>query len=59
MADSSVSTKEDIDTAVTNSIVRWLPVTGPFMTADMGWMDLIYLFADLMESNSFLKCWTN
>ncbi|WP_301170045.1 3-hydroxyacyl-CoA dehydrogenase family protein [Brevibacillus nitrificans] len=43
---------EDIDKAVRYSIGRRLPVTGPFMTADMGGLDVFdaissYLFPDL------------
>ena len=47
-----MATKEDIDAAVTYSIGRRLPVTGPLMTADMGGLDVFsaisnYLFEDL------------
>ncbi|KOY81768.1 3-hydroxyacyl-CoA dehydrogenase family protein [Lysinibacillus macroides] len=50
--DAGVATKEDIDAAVTYSIGRRLPVTGPLMTADMGGLDVFsaisnYLFEDL------------
>jgi len=46
------ATVEDIDAAVRYSIGRRLPVTGPFMTADMGGLDVFddissYLFKDL------------
>ncbi|MGG4492065.1 3-hydroxyacyl-CoA dehydrogenase family protein [Metabacillus idriensis] len=52
LLDSGAATKEDIDAAVTYSIGRRLPVTGPLMTADMGGLDVFsaisnYLFADL------------
>ncbi|WP_313894048.1 3-hydroxyacyl-CoA dehydrogenase NAD-binding domain-containing protein [Psychrobacillus sp.] len=50
--DAGVATKEDIDAAVTYSIGRRLPVTGPLMSADMGGLDVFsaisnYLFEDL------------
>lgn len=50
--EAGVATKEDIDAAVTYSIGRRLPVTGPLMTADMGGLDVFsaisnYLFEDL------------
>lgn len=52
LLDAGVATKEDIDAAVTYSIGRRLPVTGPLMTADMGGLDVFsaisnYLFEDL------------
>lgn len=52
LLDTGVATKEDIDAAVTYSIGRRLPVTGPLMTADMGGLDVFsaisnYLFEDL------------
>lgn len=52
LLDQGVATKEDIDAAVTYSIGRRLPITGPLMTADMGGLDVFsaisnYLFADL------------
>lgn len=52
LLDAGVATKEDIDAAVTFSIGRRLPVTGPLMTADMGGLDVFsaisnYLFEDL------------
>lgn len=50
--EQGVATVEDIDDAVRYSIGRRLPVTGPFMTADMGGLDVFdaissYLFKDL------------
>lgn len=50
--DAGVATKEDIDAAVTYSIGRRLPVTGPLMSADFGGLDIFkdisdYLFDDL------------
>ena len=50
--EQGVATVEDIDAAVRYSIGRRLPVTGPFMTADMGGLDVFdsissYLFPDL------------
>lgn len=52
LLDAGVATKEDIDAAVTYSIGRRLPITGPLMTADMGGLDVFsaisnYLFEDL------------
>lgn len=52
LLDTGAATKEDIDAAVTYSIGRRLPVTGPLMTADMGGLDVFsaisnYLFSDL------------
>jgi len=52
LLDEGVATKEDIDAAVTYSIGRRLPKTGPLMTADMGGLDVFsaisnYLFEDL------------
>ena len=51
LLDEGVATKEDIDAAVTYSIGRRLPITGPLMTADMGGLDVFsaisnYLFED-------------
>ncbi|MFC3884502.1 3-hydroxyacyl-CoA dehydrogenase family protein [Bacillus songklensis] len=50
--EQGISSVEDIDAAVRYSIGRRLPVTGPFMTADMGGLDVFdsisgYLFPDL------------
>jgi 3-hydroxybutyryl-CoA dehydrogenase len=52
LLDQGAATKEDIDAAVTYSIGRRLPITGPLMTADMGGLDVFsaisnYLFEDL------------
>ncbi|AQU80112.1 MULTISPECIES: 3-hydroxyacyl-CoA dehydrogenase NAD-binding domain-containing protein [Planococcus] len=52
LLDAGVASKEDIDAAVTYSIGRRLPVTGPLMTADMGGLDVFsaisnYLFEEL------------
>lgn len=52
LLDEGVATKEDIDAAVTYSIGRRLPVTGPLQTADLGGLDIFhaisdYLFEDL------------
>ncbi len=51
---------EDIDKAVRYSIGRRLPVTGPFMTADMGGLDVFdaissYLFPDLGTQQASLS----
>lgn len=53
------ASKEDIDAAVTYSIGRRLPVTGPFMTADLGGLDVFssisdYLFSDLSDADESL-----
>ncbi|SIT80069.1 3-hydroxyacyl-CoA dehydrogenase family protein [Edaphobacillus lindanitolerans] len=55
LIDQGVATKEDIDSAVTYSIGRRLPVTGPLKSADMGGLDVFkaisdYLFADLSNA---------
>lgn len=52
LLDTGAASKEDIDAAVTYSIGRRLPVTGPLMSADMGGLDVFssisnYLFEDL------------
>lgn len=57
--EQGIASMEDIDTAVTYSIGRRLPVTGPFMTADMGGLEVFdaisnYLFADLSKANQSL-----
>jgi 3-hydroxybutyryl-CoA dehydrogenase len=51
-----VASKEDIDAAVTYSIGRRLPVTGPLASADMGGLDIFaaisdYLFKDLSNAS--------
>lgn len=50
--DQGAATKEDIDSAVMNSIARRLPETGIFLSADMGGLDVYeaisrYLFKEL------------
>jgi 3-hydroxybutyryl-CoA dehydrogenase len=55
--DQGIASMEDIDAAVTYSLGRRLPVTGPFMTADMGGLDVFhsissYLFPDLSKADS-------
>lgn len=57
--EEGIASKEDIDAAVTYSIGRRLPVTGPLMTADMGGLDVFsaisnYLFADLSNADQSL-----
>lgn len=52
LLEQGVASKEDIDAAVTYSIGRRLPVTGPLASADMGGLDIFaaisdYLFKDL------------
>ncbi len=54
LLDAGAASKEDIDAAVTYSIGRRLPVTGPLMTADMGGLDVFsaisnYLFEELSD----------
>ncbi|TBL76643.1 3-hydroxyacyl-CoA dehydrogenase family protein [Paenibacillus thalictri] len=54
--EQGVASMEDIDAAVTYSLGRRLPVTGPFMTADMGGLDVFhsissYLFPDLSKAD--------
>ena len=54
---SGAATVEDIDIAVKASIGRRLGVTGPFMTADMGGLDVFssisnYLFEDLSKADT-------
>ncbi|ARJ38969.1 3-hydroxybutyryl-CoA dehydrogenase [Sporosarcina ureae] len=51
-----IATKEDIDAAVLYSIGRRLPVTGPFLSADMGGLDVYtdisnYLYKDLSNAH--------
>ncbi|HWO95943.1 MAG TPA: 3-hydroxyacyl-CoA dehydrogenase family protein [Bacillus sp. (in: firmicutes)] len=58
--EQGVATVEDIDDAVRYSIGRRLPVTGPFMTADMGGLDVFddissYLFKDLSVQQESLS----
>jgi 3-hydroxyacyl-CoA dehydrogenase len=55
--EQGIASKEDIDAAVTYGIGRRLPVTGPFISADMGGLDVFsaiadYLFNDLCNANS-------
>ncbi|HSI68354.1 MAG TPA: 3-hydroxyacyl-CoA dehydrogenase NAD-binding domain-containing protein [Planococcus sp. (in: firmicutes)] len=64
LLDSGVASKEDIDAAVTYSIGRRLPVTGPLMTADMGGLDVFsaisnYLFSDLSNDQQSGQTLTN
>lgn len=52
LLEQGVASKEDIDAAITYSIGRRLPVTGPLASADMGGLDIFaaiadYLFKDL------------
>lgn len=62
--EQGVATIEDIDKAVVYSIGRRLPVTGPFMTADMGGLDVFnsistYLFEDLSVADRSLERMSN
>jgi 3-hydroxybutyryl-CoA dehydrogenase len=57
LLDAGIADKEDIDAAVTYSIGRRLPVTGPLMSADFGGLDVFksisdYLFRDLSTLQS-------
>lgn len=59
LLEEGVATKEDIDAAVTYSIGRRLPVTGPLLSADMGGLDVFaaisdYLFATLSNADASL-----
>lgn len=54
--EEGIASKEDIDAAVTYSIGRRLPVTGPFLSADMGGLDVYqdisnYLYRNLSTAN--------
>jgi len=56
LLEEGVASKEDIDAAVTYSIGRRLPITGPLLSADMGGLDVFasisdYLFEDLSKSD--------
>ena len=64
LLDAGAASKEDIDAAVTYSIGRRLPVTGPLMTADMGGLDVFsaisnYLFEDLANDQRSGETLTN
>jgi len=56
LLEEGIASKEDIDAAVTYSIGRRLPITGPILSADMGGLDVFasisdYLFEDLSKSD--------
>ncbi|MEO8764182.1 MAG: 3-hydroxyacyl-CoA dehydrogenase NAD-binding domain-containing protein [Ginsengibacter sp.] len=56
LLEEGIASKEDIDAAVTYGIGRRLPVTGPFVSADMGGLDVFaaiadYLFNDLSNAS--------
>jgi len=56
LLEQGVASKEDIDAAVTYSIGRRLPITGPLLSADMGGLDVFasisdYLFKDLSNAD--------
>lgn len=60
LLEMGVASAEDIDAAVTYSFGRRLPVTGPFMTADLGGLDVFhaisnYLFEDLSKADRSLS----
>ncbi|MBB3129144.1 3-hydroxybutyryl-CoA dehydrogenase [Paenibacillus rhizosphaerae] len=57
--EQGIASMEDIDAAMTYSLGRRLPITGPFMTADMGGLEVFdaisnYLFADLSKADQSL-----
>ncbi|MDN4524938.1 3-hydroxyacyl-CoA dehydrogenase family protein [Fictibacillus fluitans] len=59
LLETGVASKEDIDAAVTYSIGRRLPVTGPLQSADLGGLDVFssisdYLFSDLSSAQESL-----
>ncbi|MBL7699914.1 MAG: hypothetical protein JNK79_17230 [Chitinophagaceae bacterium] len=59
LLEEGIASKEDIDAVVTYSIGRRLPVTGPFLSADMGGLDVFaaisnYLFKDLSNADHAL-----
>lgn len=56
LLENGVASKEDIDAAVTYSIGRRLPITGPLLSADMGGLDVFnnissYLFPLLSNTD--------
>ena len=56
LLEQGIASKEDIDAAVTYSIGRRLPVSGPLLSADMGGLDVFasisdYLFKDLSNAD--------
>lgn len=56
LLEQGIASKEDIDTAVSSSIGRRLPVSGPLLSADMGGLDVFasisdYLFKDLSHAD--------
>ncbi len=63
LLEEGIASKEDIDSAVINSLGLRLPVTGPILSADMGGLDVFaaisdYLFKDLSNAehaSEFLK----
>ena len=62
--DQGIASVEDIDVAVKYSIGRRLSVTGPFVSADMGGLDVFdnissYLFEDLSKDNQSLPTMAN
>ncbi len=55
--EQGIASIEDIDAAMTYGLGRRLPVTGPFISADMGGLDVFsaisdYLFNELSNANS-------
>ncbi|MFJ7951679.1 3-hydroxyacyl-CoA dehydrogenase family protein [Lysinibacillus sp. NPDC096418] len=63
LLDEGIASKEDIDTAITHSIARRLPITGPLMSADLTGLDVVssicsYLYEDLCNE-TYLRPVTN
>jgi 3-hydroxybutyryl-CoA dehydrogenase len=59
LLEEGIASREDIDAAVTYSIGRRLPVTGPLLSADMGGLDVFaaisdYLFKELNNAGESL-----
>ena len=48
LLDEGVASKEDIDLAVTHSIGRRLPITGPLMSADLTGLDVAHAISDYL-----------
>jgi 3-hydroxybutyryl-CoA dehydrogenase len=64
LLEEGIASKEDIDAAVTYSIGRRLPVTGPLLSADMGGLDVFaaisdYLFKELSNADGSLPVLKN
>ena len=53
--EEGIATKEDIDAAVTYSIGRRLPITGPILSADMGGLDVYTDIANYLNKDLSTK----